>query len=359
MRVTMTISNGARNQAVALGLDVDQIAAQHSGPSLMKQHVEDYAKARGTVSVQAAVVAPQRCTSQAAALREPDPDDDPLLLDGCRISVKWPHKGETRDRTGVIRFKPLPGKQRRYVVAIERRRGGTRDKKTNWRHLKRREYEVVSSPYQKGRLYTPAELEAAKRRRQAPEPESFKSIGVSLDRTYAGVKSTFRRLCDLASEPAGRKVGGFRPRKDWRGKVILAFEQLPGRRGTSREVRAKIEATLGEHHPALDRSIEPGTKFTTMWEKCVQKTLYSEKDVFARTDEKACNVELNAGGHKSMRSGRAYPRPSSVWQYTPLPLGPPSKRSAKEIEHSRVNKKPQAATKAKKDNNSVRMLGGR
>ena len=148
----MNASGAARKRAEALRLDVDTIATALFGEGslkvLSKEDVEKYAA---------------QSTSQAAATCDPDPD--PLWLDGCTINIKWPRKGETRDRTGIVRFQPLQGKKRRYVVLMERR-GGTREMKTNWRKLKRRWYEVVSSPYKKkGHRWTDTELEAAKRRR--------------------------------------------------------------------------------------------------------------------------------------------------------------------------------------------------
>ena len=256
----LLISDHARNKANALGLDVQLIAEQHTGSGhvLTKEDVIRYAAAHATVSVHAAVAVARaeelvkeqammadvegsmppeemsppdtpsssagssptplpsvahasgsrgggQSTSQAATTR--DPDDDPLLLNGCTINFKWPRKGETCDRTGVIKFRPLPGKKRRYVVLMERA-GGTREKKTNWRKLKRREYTVVSSPYKKkGTRWTDIELEAAKRRQGAPVRESDESIGVSLDRTGRAVDNKLAKTLNPAHEPQGGKVG--------------------------------------------------------------------------------------------------------------------------------------------------------
>ena len=253
------------------------------------------------------VVAAQS-TSSAAAARQPD---DPLLLDGCTISIKWPHKGETRDRKGVIKFTPKPGGQRRYVVRMEWQGGGTRETSTNWKHLKRREYTVVSSPYKKGHRWTDTELEAAKRRRRAPVRESDKSIGVSLGRSGPAVYSKLVMTLDPEYEPQPRKKGLRGPRMDWRGKVIRAMEQMPGQCGTAQDVCAKVEEILGKNNPLLDRSIQSGTKGLEKWRKRVQMTLGTNRDVFVLTDKTADNIAYT--GEPGSKIHSFLP----IWQYSP------------------------------------------
>jgi len=267
------------------------------------------------------VVAAQS-TSSAAAARQPD---DPLLLDGCTISIKWPHKGETRDRKGVIKFTPKPGGQRRYLVLMEWQGGGTRETSTNWKHLKRREYTVVSSPYKKGHRWTDTELEAAKRRRRAPVRESDESIGKSLDRTGAAVGTKLRQTLDPEFEPQLGQPALRGPRMDWYGKVIRAMEQMPGQRGTMQDVCAKVEEILGKNNLLLDRSIQSGTKGVEKWRKRVQMTLGTNRDVFVRTEDKK-------------------------WQYSPPVEGTlQPRKSDKEIQHNkRGPKQPSKATKMKK-----------
>jgi len=276
-------------------------------------------------------VAAQSTSSAAAALQS----DDPLLLDGCTISIKWPHKGETRDRKGVIKFTPKPGGQRRYLVLMEWQGGGTRETSTNWKHLKRRTYEVVSSPYKKkGHRWTDTELEAAKRRRRAPVRESDKSIGVSLGRTGMAVHIKLATTLDPEFEPQGGKVGGRQgPLKDWRGKVIRAMEQMPGQRGTAQDVCAKVEEILGKNNPLLDCSIQPGSKTKVKWNKSVHSTLSQSRDVFVRTEDKK-------------------------WQYIPPVEGTlQPRKSDKEIQHNkRGPKQPSKATKMKKLFNKIDSL---
>ena len=285
--------------------------------------------------------------SKAAAARQPD--DDPLLLDGCTINVKWPHKGETRDRTGVVKFKPKPGGQRRYVVRMKWHGDGTREKSTNWKHLKRREYKVMSSPYKKkGHRWTDTELEAAKRRRRAPVRESDESIGISLGRTGAAVGTKLRQTLNPELEPQGGKVGGRRPSKDWRGKVIRAMEQMPGQRGTVQDVCAKVEEILGKNNPLLDRSVRPGAKTMEKWQQAVHRALGQDRDVFRRTEKKKPNIAHRAGGGGTRRE-------LSVWEYIPPVEGLQPRKSAKEILHELHGpKQPSKATAIKKSLNKVK-----
>ena len=73
----------------------------------------------------------------------------------------WPQRGRKVQREGVVLYQPLPGKQRRYVFMRERTGKAARPKKTNWKHLRRRQYEVVSSTRVKAHHWTDTELEAA------------------------------------------------------------------------------------------------------------------------------------------------------------------------------------------------------
>ena len=289
--------------------------------------------------------------SKAAAARQPD--DDPLLLDGCTINVKWPHKGETRDRTGVVKFKPKPGGQRRYVVRMKWHGDGTREKSTNWKHLKRREYKVMSSPYKKkGHRWTDTELEAAKRRRRAPVRESNESIGKSLDRTGAAVGTKLRQTLDPEFEPQLGQPALRGPRMDWYGKVIRAMEQMPGQRGTMQDVCAKVEEILGKNNLLLDRSIQSGTKGVEKWRKRVQMTLGTNRDVFVLTDKTADNIAYT--GEPGSKIQKVLP----IWQYSPPVEGTlQPRKSEKEKKHNRNGpRQPSKATKMKKLFNKIDSL---
>jgi len=387
--MAVTVSNGARKEAARLELDVDAIAARHAGPLLGVQDVLTFAEQRGLLpaapqrakqstpsarqSAPAAAEAarerrvagrqgrtPEAATTPAAPARPaaaPRPwpvggSEDPLMLDGCKICVQWPHKGATRARVGIVRFRPLPGKRRRYVVMLERCGGGVRERKTNWCKLKRRSYEVVASARKAGRAWEDAEREAAKRRRLAPVPESIKSIGVALGRPYNAVHSKLKKILDPAyvAQPGGRTrwvkasemVG-------WREVVQRAMEQLPERRGTTRDICAKVAALPGV---PLDCSVVPGMKSKLAWEERVQGAL-SRHPEFSRTDERAPNAAYDPASNASNASKTW--KTLAVWQYTPpVPRAPPQ-RTKKKLHHLLHGpKRPSQASATKKQLHTVK-----
>jgi hypothetical protein len=382
--MAVTVSNGARKEAARLELDVDAIAARHAGPLLGVQDVLTFAEQRGLLpaapqrakqstpsarqSAPAAAEAareqrvagrqgrtPEAATTPAAPARPtaaPRPwpvggSEDPLMLDGCKICVQWPHKGATRARVGIVRFRPLPGKRRRYVVMLERCGGGVRERKTNWCKLKRRSYEVVASARKAGYAWEDAEKEAAKRRRLAPVPESMKSIGVALGRPSKSVHSKLKKLLDPAYEAQpGGSAGKRRQLVGWREVVQRAMEQLPERRGTAKDICAKVAALPGV---TLDWSVSPGKKSVLSWEERVAHGL-SRHPEFSQTDERAPNAAYDPAANASNAS-----KTLAVWQYTPpVPRAPPQ-RTKKELHHLLHGpKRPSQASATKKQLNTVK-----
>ena len=120
-------------------------------------------------------------------------EQDPLFLHGCTIRISWPQsrKGLTRMRTGTIHFRPQQPRQKQrnhYLLLTERRSGGLRERKTSWRKLRRRSYEVLtSSRRQAPRRWCDAEISAVRVRHEAGE--SLDSVARALARTALAVGS--------------------------------------------------------------------------------------------------------------------------------------------------------------------------
>tara|TARA_B110001452_G_C15169943_1_gene406635 strand:- start:300 stop:1154 length:855 start_codon:yes stop_codon:yes gene_type:complete len=140
--------------------------------------------------------------SEPAGTSSAAPSNDPMWLDGSFMRFQWPQnrKGRTVERKGVIQYRPREGSTLVYLVLMQRRAGGLRERRTSWRSLAGRKYVVLSSTNRAAPAdWTEAEAEAARVRREAGEPAS--SIAISLGRTEGAVRSRLKKELARAAAP--------------------------------------------------------------------------------------------------------------------------------------------------------------
>ena len=328
----MNVSGGARKQAEALGLDVDTIATAVFGEGsqtvLEKQHVDTYAAEHGFVPAQAA--AATKRTSKAAAAR--DPDDDPLQLDDNTIELWWPAKlagpnaGKVRKRTIHLEYRPKQHESKVYRCLVDRVKRSSqglppRARKLSEATLICRKYDVVQSPRAGvSGSWKQAEEDALLKRAQSDKPESVKSIGISLGRTQAGVRSKIHNMTRYSEEPPSSKEGTKQVRVGWRNVVTRAMQLLGGKASTL-QINDAISEKMPDVANLLDWSRYKGT---IRWHNQVAQTL-SKHPEFEKTGEKVQNPATLGKGGRGQKI--------TIWQYS-LPVeGLPPMKSDKEINY--------------------------
>ena len=140
--------------------------------------------------------------SKPAGTSSVAPSNDPMWLDGSFMRIQWPQnrKGRIVERRGVIQYRPREGSSLVYLVLMQRRAGGLRERRTSWPSLAGRKYVVLSSTSRTPSAdWTEAEVEAARVRREAGEPAS--SIAISLGRTEGAIRSRLKKEAARAAAP--------------------------------------------------------------------------------------------------------------------------------------------------------------
>ena len=200
---------------------------------------------------------------------------DPLLLDGCRIAVEWPRKKIQKKpirRVGKIHYQPdedsniATTKRRRpenhYLILFISRPNGRqpqRERWTRWSRLKKRKLQVLEGTrHEKNGKWCEDEHEAFVVRMASGEPDE--SIAQSLGRTVTSVKFRRNRYTKPGYAPSGEGKTGLTVDRSvhWGNAIERAIVLLPDERGTVFQVMEKLKELGFE----LDETIAPGQRET-------------------------------------------------------------------------------------------------
>lgn len=197
---------------------------------------------------------------------------DPLLLDGCDLTLSWQLEEERMETFVGVRAQWLPeraSKKRKYKLLFP-----DGDVKLS-RLFDRVPFTVTHSQHVASRRWTEQELDALLLRSQAKNvPESVASIATSLGRSVAAVRRRIVILTNPSYQPLN-KIDDARAHAvpmGWRAIVSKGMKTLKGHQGTLAEVYSAVKS-LPEVLGRLDERIYSGSKSSPYWHQNIRRTL--------------------------------------------------------------------------------------